>query len=385
MANTQHRTRILCTVTNDLTLDRRMHRIAGTLVRAGYEVWLVGRRMPGSVPLGNQAFRQRRLSVPVNRGKMFYLLFNIRLFWFLMRTPFDGLNVVDLDTLPAGRLAALFKRKPLLYDAHEYFTEVPELVDRPAARTAWLMAERLLLPGIRHAYTVSGSIADIYRQQYGVPFEVIRNLPLRQEPGHPVPRKSADRHPFILLYQGMLNMGRGLEVAISAMRTLPGVELWLAGEGDCSEVLRRQAEAEQVGDRVRFLGIIPPDRLPSVTRQAHAGLNLLEKRSPSYYYSLANKTFDYLQAGIPGICMNFPEYARLNEHDPVFVLLDQLTVPALSAAVKQLQSDPARYESLCAACRRRSTELTWPTEADKLTEIYRRAVPLPPMQDKKTE
>jgi glycosyltransferase involved in cell wall biosynthesis len=357
-------------------LDRRMIRIAGTLVRAGYDVCLVGRRLPASQPLVEQMFRQHRLVVPVNKGKFFYLLYNIRLWWFLMRTPFDALNVVDLDTLPAGRIAAFLKKKPLLYDAHEYFTEVPELVGRPIVRQVWLLAERFLLPGIRYAYTVSGSIADRYREQYGVAFEVVRNLPRRQAAVEPIRRYRPGNAPFILLYQGMLNMGRGLEVAISAMRDLEGVELWLVGEGDCSAALRRQAASEAVSGRVRFLGIVPPDQLPAVTRQAHAGLNLLENSSPSYYFSLANKTFDYVQAGIPGICMNFPEYARLNADEPVFVLLEELSIAALRSAVERLRSDEAQYERLCAACRQRAAALSWESEERTLLSLYRRAIPL---------
>ncbi len=157
--------------------------------------------------------------------------------------------------------------------------------------------------------------------RYGIHFEVVRNVPLKRSIKTAAPQKN----PKILLYQGVLNEGRGLEFAIEAMQQLEGVQLWLAGEGDLSDQLRRLVDQLQLQEKVRFLGYLPPKELAKVTPQAFLGLNLLENKGLSYYYSLANKCFDYIQAGVPSIQMNFPEYTRLNETYETFVLLDTLS------------------------------------------------------------
>ena len=64
------------------------------------------------------------------KGPLFYAEYNLRLFFLLLLTKADVLVANDLDTLPAVFLASRIRRLPVVYDSHEYFTEVPELVGR---------------------------------------------------------------------------------------------------------------------------------------------------------------------------------------------------------------------------------------------------------------
>ena len=146
--------RILLTVTNDLTYDQRMQRIATTLARAGYDVALVGRERPQAALLDEKPFRQYRLRCRFHKGFAFYAEYNLRLFLHLMRTPFDAVGVVDLDTLPAGTLSSLWRRKVRVFDAHEYFTEVPEVVHRPVVKAFWGLVAKLFLPFFKHQYRI---------------------------------------------------------------------------------------------------------------------------------------------------------------------------------------------------------------------------------------
>ncbi|RMF21836.1 MAG: glycosyltransferase, partial [Bacteroidetes bacterium] len=206
------RRKIICTVTNDLTHDRRMHRICTTLSGAGFEVELVGRRLPHSQPLPRRAFRQVRLRCFFHRGKLFYLEYNLRLFLYLMPRRAGALCAVDLDTLCAGWLAARLRGWKLVYDAHEFFQEVPEVVGRPFTQRVWEGVARALIPRVDAAYTVSASLAEELSKHYGVSFGLVRNLPPRPA----LPTHAEKHHPPVLLYQGVLNEGRGLEEAIEA-------------------------------------------------------------------------------------------------------------------------------------------------------------------------
>jgi glycosyltransferase involved in cell wall biosynthesis len=359
--------RIICTVTNDLTYDQRMIRICGSLARAGHEVLLVGRQRRASRPLQAEPFGQERLRCCFEKGKLFYLEYNLRLFFFLLWHPFDIICAVDLDTLLPAYLTSRLRGKPCVYDAHEYFTETPEVVRRPAVQRIWAALARLIIPRLRYAYTVGPALARIFEERYGIPFAVIRNLPARQ----PLAEKTAPDHPRIILYQGALNEGRGLECAIAAMQKIEGAVLWLAGEGDLSDALRQLARQMGLEEKVRFLGFLPPRELQQLTPQAYLGLNLLENRGLSYYYSLANKAFDYVQAGKPSIQMAFPEYAALNAQHEVFLLLDELSANALATAIRQLLHDAERYEQLQANCWRAREEWVWEKEEERLLEFYK--------------
>ncbi|MEO6760490.1 MAG: glycosyltransferase, partial [Saprospiraceae bacterium] len=160
---------IICTVTNDLTYDQRMQRICTSLAEQGYWVQLVGRQLPASIPLKSRPFEQKRLRCRFRKGFPFYAEYNLRLFFYLMTARYDAVCSVDLDTLGAGCLATLLRRKKRVFDAHEYFTEVPEVVHRPVVKAFWGLVAWCCLPFYRHAYTVGPALAEIFAKKYGLP------------------------------------------------------------------------------------------------------------------------------------------------------------------------------------------------------------------------
>jgi glycosyltransferase involved in cell wall biosynthesis len=175
----------------------------------------------------------------------------------------------------------------------------------------------------------------------------------------------------------MLNEGRGLEVALAALALLPAhFTLWLAGKGDLTARLTTQVAELGLQGRVRFWGFVPPAELPDLTAQAWLGLNLLESRSLSYYYSLANKAFDYMQAGLPAIHMDFPEYRALQEEWQCFQLLTTLEPQTLATRIESLAEEPATYERLVQQNKAAAARLHWAGEAERLRDYYMRFVPL---------
>jgi glycosyltransferase involved in cell wall biosynthesis len=296
---------------------------------------------------------------------LFYAEYNLRLCQYLLFASYDVVCSIDLDTLPAGCFATLLRRKRRVFDAHEYFTEVPEVTHRTVVKKIWDMIGRICLPFYRHAYTVGQGLADIFKKKYGLPFAVIRNVPVFRDV--PVTKKEK---PFILLYQGALNEGRGIETALEALQYLPDVQLWLAGEGDLSDALRHRSEVLGLGDRVRFLGFVKPAELPGYTAQAWLGINLLENKGLSYYHSLANKFFDYIQAGVPVLTMNFPEYRALNTQWEVGVLLDELQPETVANAINKLLIDKGLYQRLQENCLAARHSWNWEAEQKTLLAFW---------------
>ena len=364
--------RIALVVTNDLTFDQRMHRTAAALAGAGHAVVLVGRRLPTSIPLPSRPYAQRRLRCWFRRTFLFYAEYNLRLLVFLLRLPVDAVGAVDLDTLPAACLATLLRRKVLVFDAHEYFSEVPEVVNRPVVKWTWERIARLCLPYCHRAYTVGPALAEIFTRKYGLSFAVVRNVP-PATPELPI-RPAVLRPPYVLLYQGALNEGRGIEHLLQAMEHLPECVLWLAGEGDLSASLRAMAARLSARERVRFLGCLPPEELRRLTPKAWLGVNLFEKKGLSYYYSLANKFFDYVQAGVPVLTMDFPEYRALQAQYPVAVLLQEASAAAVVDAVRRLLHHPEEYERLRSATLQARRVWAWEREEPLLLTIWAEAL-----------
>lgn len=359
--------KLVFTVTNDLLYDQRMQRICRTLQEAGHEVSLIGRLKKNSAALASESYQQIRLKCRFEKGKLFYLEYNLRLLFYLWFHPaFDIYTGIDLDTIAPNLLIARLKGKKCYYDAHEYFSELPELVHRPSTKFVWEMLAKICIPGVDQAYTVGPALAQVFQERYGIPFGVVRNVPWKAEADTQVPHSSLP----IILYQGVLNVGRGLETAIEAMQKMKGVQLFLAGEGDLSKSLRQLAHDLGVEHQVRFLGYKTPAELKAITREASIGLNLLENLGLNYYYSLANKAFDYVQAGIPSIQMNFPEYLALQEEHRVFYLINRLDVDVLVQAIEHLLADHQLYLILQENCKQAAAEWCWEKEREHLIKLY---------------
>ncbi|ALW86938.1 hypothetical protein AUC43_18745 [Hymenobacter sedentarius] len=366
---------LLFAVTTDLCFDQRMQRICGSLAAAGYRVQLVGWQRPASPPLTPQPYGQHRLRGWFQRGKLFYLEYNLRLFFYLLSQRAAAWCAADLDTALPVWLRARLGGQPFVYDAHELFTEVPEVVARPTVQRLWRWVEGFVVPRARLAYTVGPALARVFEQRYGRPFAVVRNVS-RLRTDEPLPHPAPPTG--YILYQGALNVGRGLEGLLDAMPQVAG-RLVICGEGDLSASLR--ARAAKLGllasGKVEFRGFVLPEALREVTRHAAVGIMLLENIGLSYYYSLANKFFDYVHAGIPQVLIDFPEYRALNEQFDVAELVQDLRPETLARALNRLLRDePARYQHLAENCRRAAPQLSWQHEEQVLLHLYNELVPL---------
>lgn len=335
-----------------------MQRICSSIANAGYEVELVGRNLPNSKPLNTLFnFKQTRLNCWFNKGKFFYLEYNLRLLFYLISQSCYAICAIDLDTLLACGIATMVKNNKLIFDAHEHFTEVPEVTNRKITKAIWHKIGKLFIPKAQLCYTVGPQLANILGQVYSNQFEVIMNVP------HEVNEE-------YILYQGALNKSRGLAQSILAMHQVENIKLMIAGEGDLSGELRELVSKEKLQNKVQFLGFIQPNELKKITANAKLGLNLLEPNGLSYYYSLANKYFDYMQAGVPCICANFPEYIAINNIYNCSVLID-CEINSIANAINNLLSNNEQYNLLSKNCIQASANFNWNLEEQKLFNFYK--------------
>ena len=386
--------RIIFTVTNDLRYDQRMLRICTTLSAAGYEVALVGRHLSTSIPLQNQPYQQIRLKhLLFTAGKLFYLEYNLRLLFFLLFQRFDAVCSIDLDTSIPGIIAAKIKNKPHLFDAHELFTHTPEVARRKSIQKIWEAVQKFTFKHTNAAFTVGPAIAQYFEEKYNRPVAVVRNMPIKSgatnpkttnqarteinqlnsdniNPSSPAWQSKIDalQGQRFILYQGALNEARGLEALIQAMSEIPAI-LVLAGEGDLSQTLRNLTQSLNLEHKVIFLGMIPPNELPQLTKQAYIGYNVSQNAGLSYFLSLNNKFFDYTKALLPSLINPFPEYLALMKEFEVGLP----TEPTLEDIVKQanqLFTDQLLYDKIKSNCKLASEKWTWENETPTLVNIF---------------
>jgi glycosyltransferase involved in cell wall biosynthesis len=358
--------RVVFTVTNELSFDQRMQRICTTLAGNGYDVLLVGRTIMGCPPLSHAPYRQKRLHCFFHKGFLFYVEYNVRLFFFLLFYPLDIIGAIDLDTILPCYLVSRMKKAQRLYDAHELFCEMKEVASRPGIYKAWKWIERHTVPFFPLGYTVNQPIAEELSAMYGVDYGIIRNVPFADtEPPIP-PEKKKERY---LLYQGSVNEGRSFETLLPAMQWVDA-PLIICGDGNFMEKARQIVKQHRLEERVIFKGKIVPAELRTYTRHAWAGITLFDTQGKSNYYSLANRFFDYVQAGIPQLCIAFPVYEEMNRSFPVALLTHDASPQALAKQLNLLLHDKELYNSLSKACLQAREVWNWKQEEKKLLDYF---------------
>lgn len=355
---------IVFTVTTDLTYDQRMIRICTSLANAGYTVTLVGRKMKASVPLTDEPFRQKRINCLFEKGKLFYAEYNIRLFFYLLFKKMDCIGAIDLDTILPCYFISRLKKTKRVYDAHELFCEMKEIITRPAIYKIWKKIERFTVPEFKFGYTVNQPIANEFKKMYEVDYKVIRNIALLKE------INPAEKKEKFILYQGAVNEGRCFETLIPAFKNI-NCNLIICGDGNYMQQARQLVAANNLQDKVIFKGKVKPDELMLITQQAYIGITLFENKGLSNYYSLGNRFFDYLHAGIPQLCVNYPVYASINEELPIALLVDDLSSANLAMQLNNLLSNEVLYNVLQQNCLKQRKILNWQQEEKILIQFYK--------------
>jgi len=357
--------RIVCTVTNDLNYDQRMIRICTTLAGAGYDVTLIGLKRKTSKPLVERPFKQVRLPIMVEQGKLMYVHYWFNLFFFLLFRKVDIFCAIDLDTILPVYYVSRLRGKKRVYDAHEIFTDLKEVISRPAVHKMWTWIGNHCVPYFTTGYTIGDCYADEFRKRYGVQYGVVRNATILK------PLQIPEKKEQFILYQGWVNVGRCFEQLIPAMQWV-NARLIVCGEGNFYEQSQALAKQYNVTDKVIFKGYVPPAQLSEYTIQAYVGITLFEDTSLSNRLSLANRFFDYMHYGVPQLCIQYPEYERINAQYEVASLIADPTPESIAAALNKLLNDVGYYQQLQDNCLKAREVYCWQEEEKKLVDIYKK-------------
>jgi len=366
---------IAISVINDLYSDQRVHRTCMLWEERGYEVILIGRKYPNSKEL-NRTYKIHRFNCFWNKGPLFYIEYQVRLWAFLKTLKVDVYLSNDLDTLLPNVFWSARNKLPLVYDSHEYFLGSPEIESRPVIKFIWSLAEKYAMPKVDYAVTVNDSISRQYHREYGKSFDVVRNVPLLQSSGFLFDNnfqqvKDDTRRKLLLplkkpiwIIQGAgINIDRGAEELLEATMALKGeVLLLIVGNGDAIPKLKLTVKSNNLNnDIVRFIPRQSLESLREYTFAADLGFSLDKPRSQNYRWSLPNKIFDYWQAGIPVVSSNIIEVTKLIKSTQAGIITADNSVKSILEAARNL-SKIKNYQKAKLAAEEAAKIYNWENE-----------------------
>ena len=370
--------RVIISVISDLVTDQRVNKVSLTLQEAGHDVLLIGSQRRKSLPLSGRSYPATRIRMLFQKKVFFYGEFNLRLFFRLLWIKGDIFLGNDLDVMPAVWLAGRIRRKPVVYDTHEYYMGMPELDGRPLVKKIWLRIEQFIFPRLQYIYTICDSFCELYRKDYGKTLRAVRNVPYRKwaATDRPIPddiKKKLPRDKFFLLFQGAgINPERGVEELVMAMLYLDPdrYHLVIIGGGDIFDRIIGLVREKELADRITLIPKVPPEVLRSITRQADLGLSLDKPTNINHIYGLPNKIFDYLHSGVPVLVSRLVELEKIVDQYQVGDYIDNHDPAHIAARIEAISRDPIKLKRWKNNTRRVIEELNWEKEGRIVVEIF---------------
>jgi len=371
--NTAAKRRVIVSVINDLSTDQRVARTCDVLTKLNYEVLLVGREQKKSQPLAPRPYECKRMKLLFEQGPQFYFFFNLRLFFVLLFRKADLLVANDLDTLWPNYVISKLKRIKLVYDSHEIFCEVPELQANPTKKRIWEKLEGRIVPKLNYCVTVNQSIANYFRNKYNVPFTAVRNIPDYTKPSLLKSRIElslpTDRKIIILQGAG-INVQRGSEELVKALNYLDEAYLLLIiGSGDVIGQLKEDVRNNQLQNKVKFIDKMPATELRQYTINADLGVTIDKDSNMNYHFSLPNKVFDYMHAGIPVLASRLPEIERLVSNYQIGTFIENHDPEHIAKQIREFLNSE-NYIYCKNNTQRAAAENNWNTEKQKLIDLF---------------
>lgn len=363
MKSTKTKKAIICTV-SELATDYRLHKLSKTLKEAGFDSTFICRKKNGHLPFKKGDTPVIYMNTIWEKGPLFYLFFNLRIFIHLLFHNADLIVSVDLDTLTGCCIAKRIKRFRLFFDSHEYFPESPEIQNKIWIKNIWLTAEKWFVPHIDIGTTVCQPIADIYKTKYHKNFIVVRNAPLANRLQNKTLHQKPRKNNFTIIYQGAVNYGRALKQLIEAMKYIPDAHLLIVGDGDLFNELKPMVDKQK--NKITLTGKVPFEQLPGYTQQADLGVALLENVGLNNYYALPNRLFDAIQAELPMLGINFPEIEKFITENDFGKIIHDIEPKTIANAILEIKNNPQQIEQWRKNASLAQQKISWENETDKL-------------------
>ena len=362
--------KVLITFLGNINYDTRCKNLYDTLSTNNFDVEFIG------FDWMTNGFVETQGDISIFKLKKGFLSlsFYLKFIWHLKLKLFSTKATIifaeDIYTLPFAVIFGKLKRAKIYYDSRELFGYLAGLKEKKIKQLFWKLTEKIFIKKADYVMVTGPMDGEFLIKEYGINnLILLRNLPRYYKPELKLDLHShlqIHKSKKIILYQGVLLKGRGIEKVYSVLSELSDHVFVIAGSGEYEEHYQNLAEQMNLIDQVFFLGKLTQEDLPQVTASVDIGVSLIENLSVSYYYALPNKLFEYIMAEVPVITSNLPQMKEIVEKYDVGFAVDINNKAELIDALKKLAEDSRFYENKKQNCHIASQELNWEKEVTNL-------------------
>lgn len=293
----------------------------------------------------------------------------------------DVYHANDLDTLQICALAATRNKARLVYDSHELWLESSRF------HIATGLLSKIRLRHIEKKYAGSAdaviSVTPLRGRKMQEMYPEIRRMEIIENAPEKIPELpakgrlrsmiNADENTVIALYQGVICPERGLEELLEAAALVKdaNIRFVVIGMDAWNGTLSRKADSMNLSGRVTVLPPVTSEELPEITVDADMGFILFRNTCLNHYYSLPNKLYEYMMAGVPIISSNFPELSRVINDVKCGLTVNPEDPVSIASAVEKLAASPETRANMALSGRQSAMDrYNWEPQRDKLIKLY---------------
>ena len=300
---------VVMLLSNPFRPDPRVHKEAGSLIEAGYEVSIIAwdRDMGSPSEEVIDGIHIYRFGPVSGYDSFFNHLINLPRFWrkassHAKRMDIDIVHAHDLDTLLPGVKIMRRKKIPLVYDAHESYSRMIS----GSSPSMWLIklidrGERWLSSKADLIITVNNKLQKMLELSGRKPV-VVMNCPVLPEIGdlnrESIRKEIGVGEQFVIIYIGVLEKDRFLLESINAMKGSKDKDILLliGGYGTLEDEIKKKSERMA---NVKFLGRIPSDKVMPYTAASDMVLCMFNPEDLNNRLGTPNKLFEAMANGRP--------------------------------------------------------------------------------------
>lgn len=301
---------------------------------------------------------------------LFYAAFKFLLLYELFKQKADIYFAEEIYSLPYVKFRTFFGKGKVYYNSRELYAFLGGLRNRKFIQKIFTFIEKLLIHQVDLVLTTGEMDSDFLFNFYGIKNTlVIRNIPKLKTPDKKInlhEKLSISPDTRILLYQGVLIDGRGIELVIENLPKIKNAVFVILGDGVRKLKWKKYAEELNVSEKVFFLGTVPQDELINYTAAADLGICLIENISISYYHALPNKLFEYIMGGLPVVSSALPQMKQIVDQYKVGECIDIETNKNIAELINNLLNDANKLGKYKSNCVEASKELNWDVEFEKV-------------------